>query len=149
MFKKRQAGFTLVELMVAMVVGTIIILGAGQLFLTTFQTFQKVDELSRKQEAMVFAANTLVNAYRKGEGDDYTYSISTDGKSCSIFKEGDPVVDGFSPDNPANDQECNYMASEDGNLHKITLRFERESDDNVEELVFHVMDRASAINPGS
>ncbi|WP_399498923.1 PilW family protein [Streptomyces sp. P17] len=54
MLYQRQSGFTLVELMVAMAIGTLITLGAGQLFLTTFQTFKKVDELSRKQESLVF-----------------------------------------------------------------------------------------------
>lgn len=54
MLYQRQSGFTLVELMVAMAIGTLVILGAGQLFLTTFQTFKKVDELSRKQEALIF-----------------------------------------------------------------------------------------------
>lgn len=55
----RQAGFTLVELMVALLIGSIVVLGAGSLFLTTLQTFQKVDELSRKQEAVIFSAHTL------------------------------------------------------------------------------------------
>lgn len=52
--RKLQQGFSLVELMVAMAIGTVIILGAGQLFLITFQTFKTVDELSRKQESLIF-----------------------------------------------------------------------------------------------
>ena len=48
MLYQRQSGFTLVELMVAMAIGTVIILGAGQLFLTTFQTFDKVRDLSNE-----------------------------------------------------------------------------------------------------
>ena len=42
---KRNNGFSLVELMVALVVGLIIILGAGQLFLTVFQTSRQVETL--------------------------------------------------------------------------------------------------------
>lgn len=71
MSKHWQKGFTLVELMVAMAIGTIIILGAGQLFLTTFQTFRTVDELSRKQESLIFTVNTLIEAGRKGKMSDY------------------------------------------------------------------------------
>ncbi|EHA14360.1 PilW family protein [Halomonas sp. HAL1] len=59
-----ESGFTLVELMVAMTIGTVIVLGAGQLFLTTFQTFRIVDELSRKQEALIFITGALVQDVR-------------------------------------------------------------------------------------
>ena len=64
MLYQRQSGFTLVELMVAMAIGTLIILGAGQLFLTTFQTFKKVDELSRKQESLVFITGVMIQDIR-------------------------------------------------------------------------------------
>ena len=64
MFQVRQAGFSLVELMVAMAIGTVIILGAGQLFLTTFQTFDKVRDLSRKQESLVFITGVMVQDIR-------------------------------------------------------------------------------------
>lgn len=63
----RQAGFTLIELMVALLIGSLIVLGAGALFLTTLQTFNKVDELSRKQEAVIFAAHTLSESLRRGD----------------------------------------------------------------------------------
>ena len=69
--RQRQGGFTLVELMVAMAIGTVIILGAGQLFLTTFQTFQTVDKVSRKQETLIFAVSTLAEAGRKGNIGNY------------------------------------------------------------------------------
>ncbi|GEN26730.1 hypothetical protein HVA01_03760 [Halovibrio variabilis] len=77
--KQRQYGFTLVELMVAMVIGTVIILGAGQLFLTTFQTFQTVDKISRKQESLIFVVSTLTEAGRKG--DIGNYAIVPDARS--------------------------------------------------------------------
>ena len=57
----QQKGFTLVELMVAMTIGTVIILGAGQLFLTTFQTFRTVDALSRKQESLILLESTPIH----------------------------------------------------------------------------------------
>tara|TARA_R110002012_G_scaffold109370_6_gene253135 strand:+ start:1225 stop:1758 length:534 start_codon:yes stop_codon:yes gene_type:complete len=65
--KHSQHGFTLVELMVAMAIGTVIILGAGQLFLTTFQTFKAVDELSRKQESLIFIMANLVQDIRSAD----------------------------------------------------------------------------------
>jgi prepilin-type N-terminal cleavage/methylation domain-containing protein len=62
---KRNSGFSLVELMVAMVIGLIIILGAGQLFLTVFQTNRQVETLSEKQAAVNFAVETLLRDIRR------------------------------------------------------------------------------------
>lgn len=72
----RQAGFTLIELMVALLVGSIVVLGAGYLFLTTLQTFQTVNELSRKQETVIFAAHTLSVGIRQSkEGEEAPYEL--------------------------------------------------------------------------
>ncbi|WNK20605.1 prepilin-type N-terminal cleavage/methylation domain-containing protein [Halomonas piscis] len=80
----RQAGFTLIELMVALLIGSLIVLGAGALFLITLQTFNKVDELSRKQEAVIFAAHTLSARIRQNkEGGDSRYELK-----CEIGSEG-------------------------------------------------------------
>ena len=75
---KQQLGAGLVELMVAMAIGTVIALGAGQLFLSTFSTFSAVDELSRKQEVAVFLTQILAEELRK-EDDVDRYALS-----CSI-----------------------------------------------------------------
>ncbi|WP_282041539.1 PilW family protein [Halomonas alimentaria] len=64
---KHSSGFSLVELMVAMVVGLIIILGAGQLFLTVFQTNRQVEILSEKQAAVNFAVETLLRDIRRAD----------------------------------------------------------------------------------
>ncbi|TLF49573.1 prepilin-type N-terminal cleavage/methylation domain-containing protein [Halomonas urmiana] len=64
---KRSYGFSLVELMVAMVIGLIIILGAGQLFLTVFQTNRQVETLSEKQAAVNFAVETLIRDVRRAD----------------------------------------------------------------------------------
>ncbi|MGM1052507.1 MAG: PilW family protein [Pseudomonadota bacterium] len=77
---KRNSGFSLVELMVALVVGLIIILGAGQLFLTVFQTNRQVETLSEKQAAVNFAVETLLRDVRRAD----IVSISTDGEELSL-----------------------------------------------------------------
>ncbi|MGM0988536.1 MAG: PilW family protein [Pseudomonadota bacterium] len=64
---RRNSGFSLVELMVAMVIGLIIILGAGQLFLTVFQTNRQVDVLSEKQAAVNFAVEALLRDIRRAK----------------------------------------------------------------------------------
>ncbi len=63
----RQAGFTLIELMVALLIGLIVILGAGQLFLMGFQTFRQIELLSNKQAALTFATETLIRDIRRAD----------------------------------------------------------------------------------
>tara|TARA_R100001039_G_scaffold7093_1_gene3082 strand:+ start:751 stop:1848 length:1098 start_codon:yes stop_codon:yes gene_type:complete len=155
MLYQRQSGFTLVELMVAMAIGTLIILGAGQLFLTTFQTFKKVDELSRKQETVVFASTSLVNNYRKSER-EYSYSLDeTTGSpnECSITRSSNganpqPIVSGLALFEGECDSdrfvEAIDLEIEDGQIldgyRRFTLDFERQ-DSELETLSFHVMER--------
>lgn len=62
---RRESGFSLVELMVALVIGLVILLGAGQLFLTTLQNFQTVGHLSVLQSSVQFASDVLVRDTRR------------------------------------------------------------------------------------
>lgn len=156
MSKHLQKGFTLVELMVAMAIGTIIILGAGQLFLTTFQTFKTVDELSRKQEALIFAVNTLIEAGRKGDMSNYAIVLderdSDSGKHyyCvlrDVVRE-EPVVDLARVDDVAN---CPMLPVPDSSsaFSSVTLFIGdcRGSAHSVcDTFTFNVSDRDAVIN---
>lgn len=99
MMSGRQIGAGLVELMVAMAIGTVIALGAGQLFLSTFSTFSAVDELSRKQEVAVFLTQILAEELRdSGNANRYALSCSLIESKCrctiSDTEEGSqPVID--------------------------------------------------------
>ncbi|WP_081138852.1 MULTISPECIES: PilW family protein [unclassified Halomonas] len=67
---ERQNGFTLTEMMVAMVVGVIIVIGAGQLFLSTLHTFRQTESLGRQQEALIFSvAHITATLQRHGAYD--------------------------------------------------------------------------------
>lgn len=156
MINQQQAGFTLVELMVAMVVGAIIILGAGQLFLTTFQTFRMVDDLSRKQESLVFATTTLVDRIRK-EGVD-GYEVAKDEREyedvnyyyCVLqdIVKKEPVVDLARVN---EDQECPSLIK-DGSDSVITLSIGdcRDGESNSKEMCdkyeFFVTEREKIID---
>lgn len=59
-----QRGFTLTELLVAMVIGSVVILGAGQLFLSAVQVFRQIDTLGRQQEALIYTASTIADILR-------------------------------------------------------------------------------------
>ncbi len=155
--KQRQGGFTLVELMVAMAIGTVIILGAGQLFLTTFQTFQTVDKVSRKQETLIFSVSTLTEAGRKGKIGDYT--IVSDERSsdsgtrhyCVLQNEdkSQPIVDLAQVD---EETACPTLseASGDGVSHIVTLPIGdcREGvDATCDQITFTISERNKAISP--
>lgn len=102
----RQAGFTLIELMVALLVGSIVVLGAGYLFLTTLQTFQTVGELSRKQETVIFAAHTLSVGIRQGK--DY-------GLQCEVNKD----------ENKDDQCECTLRDTSQENKNQPLVTFDR------------------------
>lgn len=151
-----QRGFTLVELMVAMVIGTIIILGAGQLFLTTFQTFQNVDKISRKQEALIFAVSTLGEAGRKG-GVEGSYKTVADERSsgsgsdyyCVLqdMDQNQPVVDLAQVDSLSD---CPpLLASESDGAQTLTLLIgdcRQDVQGSCDEITFTVTDRNESIS---
>lgn len=64
---KRDDGFSLVELLVALVIGLIVILGAGQLLMSVFETNRQVSRLSEKQAAVNFAVETLLRDIRRAD----------------------------------------------------------------------------------
>lgn len=54
-----QRGFTLIELMIALIIGLIITLGASQLFITSKRSFDRSESLAARQETMRFLVDTL------------------------------------------------------------------------------------------
>jgi len=146
----RQAGFTLVELMVAMLVGSIVVLGAGYLCLTTLQTFQKVDELSRKQETVIFAAHTLSAGVRQSkEHYELTCEVSSNDQcECTLqdTDENQPLVtfprslEGS--DWSKDDCEEKDLLVDKGDVVEISLPLEK----NGESLTFRVAKREPILN---
>lgn len=156
---KQQLGAGLVELMVAMAIGTVIALGAGQLFLSTFSTFSAVDELSRKQEVAVFLTQILADKLRK-EGDVNYYELSCGIQEakclCTIrdVKSGEhpePVIDfykDFEEGRVISDAECSeepLVRSVQDHHYEISVPIMKDG----ESLVFHVTKRdiVTATNP--
>src|SRR5690554_3550840 len=86
---KREIGFSLVELMVAMVIGLIIILGAGQLFMTVFQTGRQVELLSEKQAAVNFAVETLLRDIRRAQWGHSPWDPNSGVLTLTVANRGD------------------------------------------------------------
>tara|TARA_R110000850_G_scaffold238631_1_gene363266 strand:+ start:1258 stop:1734 length:477 start_codon:yes stop_codon:yes gene_type:complete len=153
--RQRQLGFTLVELMVAMTIGTVIILGAGQLFLTTFQTFQSVDKISRKQENLIFIAQRITSEIRQNGPGRYTLrcELDHDRCNCSVADQsegGQPLVS-FLKDLP-NDELLNRCDEDEHVLGEPVenasplYRVELPLENNGNAIVFHAVHRSLLFN---
>src|SRR5690554_3056968 len=75
--------------MVAMVIGLIIILGAGQLFLTVFQTNRQVETLSEKQAAVNFAVEVLLRDIRRASLGQITWDDDESTLTLVVPNRGD------------------------------------------------------------
>ncbi|WP_163577695.1 PilW family protein [Halomonas faecis] len=151
----KQEGFSLVELMVALLIGLVIILGAGQLFLTGFQNFRKVEELGDKQAALTFAADVLVREIRRSEkpveadddelivyidGESRRYFLSESSGEWSLYVQVDsdssqPVVDGF--------QGSDAFSVEEPSSGHLRVTFDLVGE--KESIIFHAMNRTEAV----
>ena len=56
---RRQAGMTLIELMVAMLIGTVLVAGAITVYVQSRASFRTADSIARLQENLRFALDTL------------------------------------------------------------------------------------------
>ena len=164
MFQVRQAGFSLVELMVAMAIGTVIILGAGQLFLTTFQTFDKVRDLSRKQESLVFITGVMVQDIRSAiyvdvELEEIPIEVLVPSRS-SQCEEGERLAKRYFLSETGGNfslsvrRRCNSFYDDskesfffedlgDG-LYEMTIRLATQNGESYEEHMLRIQNRAEA-----
>ncbi|GAB2778369.1 hypothetical protein GCM10027040_00750 [Halomonas shantousis] len=67
----KQKGFTLVELMVALVVGLTITLGAGKVFLVGWHNFRQTEALGDKQAILTFVTDALLRDIRRAKSVSY------------------------------------------------------------------------------
>lgn len=154
---RRQTGFTLIELMVSMVIGSIIILGAGYLFLTAFKTFQKVDEISRKQEVLVFMASSMVTRIRSRQDGNSEYRLECVFESskciCTIYD--DSGVGNSQPllnfdkqlDSDIDEPEEQCLESKDvGNVNGYLTEVELPLEMNGRPIRFNVANRAKVLS---
>lgn len=59
MYSRHERGFTLVELMVALLIGLLVILGASQIFLSARQSFVSMEALALRQESLRFVVDVV------------------------------------------------------------------------------------------
>ncbi|NOQ77115.1 MAG: prepilin-type N-terminal cleavage/methylation domain-containing protein [Methylococcaceae bacterium] len=86
---KKQQGFTLIEIMVALIIGIFLTVGVSQIFLNTKRTNRMQENLSRMQENARFAMNYITEDIRKADywGGDCVEGMIT--STASNLKNGD------------------------------------------------------------
>lgn len=63
-----QSGFTLIELMIALVLGLLVVLGATQLFLTSSQSFRSIEDINKQQEVVSYVSSVIGYEVRIARG---------------------------------------------------------------------------------
>lgn len=92
---KRHAGFSLIELLVAMVIGLVIMLGAGRIFLTVLQTSRHVETLGEKQAAVNLVTETLLRDIRRAVWSRSGWNTDASGDavlSLAVENRGDALT---------------------------------------------------------
>lgn len=84
----RQRGFSLVELLVALAIGLIVALGAGQLFLVGLKNFRQVELIGNRQTTFMFAADMLIRDIRRA--DKGSFEIGNRPVSLTMSTEDGP-----------------------------------------------------------
>lgn len=82
----RCRGFSLIELMIALVIGLVLTVGAVQLFLSGKQAFNQVTSLGQRQEALRFLVDSLSYDIRSAT----SFGIAGDQDQLQIFHVNKP-----------------------------------------------------------
>lgn len=91
---RRQTGFSLVEMLVALVIGLFLMVGIIQLFIGSKQSYRYHDALSRLQENGRFALNIMTQDIRMA-GDRGCVSPNTPGSFSSILNSSTTYIWNF------------------------------------------------------
>ena len=84
--RKRQRGFSLIELMVAMTIGLIVLAGVGYLYVQSRQSFSSMDNVSRMQETARYALEIMSHDIRMA---GYRGCASSTGKFINTVNSTD------------------------------------------------------------
>ena len=92
MISTRQKGLSIIELLVAMVIGLILLLGVSQVFLSSRQTYAANEAMGRLQENGRFALEFIARSARLA---GYTEPVFEGGKPLALVQAFDrkPVIE--------------------------------------------------------
>ncbi|MCK2183813.1 PilW family protein [Halomonas getboli] len=78
---RHQAGFSLVEMMIATVIGLLVLIGATQLYLTISRSQDRSEMLAERQQALTFGTESLMRDIRTARG---ALEVSDDGSELTL-----------------------------------------------------------------
>ncbi|MCK2185422.1 PilW family protein [Halomonas getboli] len=82
-----NGGFSLVELLVALVIGLIIVLGAGTLFITGLQSFNRMDKLAQRQETLRYVVDVMSDDVRSAFNPTSQNAIATTNRAVDVVSD--------------------------------------------------------------
>ncbi|MBZ9566587.1 PilW family protein [Modicisalibacter tunisiensis] len=151
----RQAGLGLVELMVALLIGSLILLGAGEVFQLVRGQFERISQLSQRQANLSFFANRVLGDIRRADSVDVSgtdpLTLSIDGESVDyrvdadteqLLRNGEVMFDGL-----ADEAGAFGVTSAGDSTYQVTLNLDPggAGDADHSTFTFLVTNRAAAI----
>lgn len=127
----RYQGFSLIELMIAMVIGLILLAGVGTVFISTQQTLQTKRALDNAQEALRYAHQSISRIVKSGEINDasdanrlvITFNRSAVTPDC-LGGDLDAEVEVVYSLNPNDELECSVDGNDSGILSRNITGFD-------------------------
>lgn len=123
----RQAGLSLIELMVAIALGLLLINGALEMLLATRATFRNTDDVSRIQENGRFALDILARNIRMAG-----YRNPNNGAVTGIFHSGACAGNGFTGNCTANGTDATPATPTIDTFDRIAVVMDPPPDDGSE-----------------
>lgn len=138
----RQHGFSLIELMVALVIGLILIGGAISVFLSNQQTYRTTQDLDNAQEAFRFASQTIMRVARQASdfessSSDSVLRFEMSGESSGGVRDclGEEVTNEDANNPPwiiefelvGNDLNCNVTRNDGSQSETLVSNLEEDS----------------------
>jgi type IV pilus assembly protein PilW len=94
-----QAGFTLIEMLIAMTLGLLLVIVIGQVFVTSKESYRTTEDLSRLQESARFAASQMSRIVRMAG-----FISDPLGNRATIFPAGALALDGANGAGSSSDE---------------------------------------------
>lgn len=155
----RQTGLGLVELMVALLIGSLILLGAGEVFQLVRGQFERISQLSQRQANLSFFANRVLGDIRRADSVDVSgtdpltlsiddepvdYRVDTDTEQ--LLRNGEVMFDGLADEAEAFD--VAKVPSKGDATYKVALKFApgAAGDDTHSTFTFLVTNRTAAVD---